>query len=438
MKKIIRLAVFILIFLCGAVSLAASPSGPQVTVLTVKGTVNPVLADYIQRGIEESEKKGSQACIIYLDTPGGLDSAMRDIAQSILNARVPVVVYVYPPGARAASAGVFITMSAHVAAMATNTAIGAAHPVSIGEQGEQQMSEEMTAKVTNDAAAYIRSLAATRHRNADWAEKAVRESVSLTETEALEQNVVDIVAPDLKDLLARLDGRSVTLMDGSSVTLHTAGADIHQADMNWVESFLFTLSNPNIAYIFLSIGSLGIMAEIFSPGLIFPGIIGVISLLLAFYSLGMMPVNWTGVALVILAFGLFVAEFFTPGFGLLFGGGVVSFIIGSMILFKGGSTMYQIDWWLIALLIIIIGAFVAFAVFKILGTYHKQASTGREDLIGKKGVVRETLDPEGTVFYQGEFWTAISKSGKINTGEEVIITRIDGLKLTVVKKEKEE
>jgi membrane-bound serine protease (ClpP class) len=437
MKKIVRLAVFILIFLCGTVSLAASPSAPQVTVLTVKGTVNPVMADYIQRGIEDSVKKGAQACIICMDTPGGLDSAMRDIAQSILNSRVPVVVYISPSGARAASAGVFITMAAHVAVMAPNTAIGAAHPVSLGEGGEQQMSEEMTAKVTNDAAAYIRSIAATRGRNADWAEKAVRESVSLTETEALEQNVIDIVAPTLDDLLVRLEGRNVTLIDGSTVTLHTASADKDLQDMNWVEDFLFTLSNPNIAYILLSIGSLGIMAELFSPGLIFPGIIGALSLLLAFYSLGMLPVNWTGVLLILLAFGLFIAEFFTPGFGMLFGGGVVSFIIGSLILFKGGSPLYQIEWWLIAILIILIAGFVAFAVFKIVGTYHKQASTGREDLIGKTGVVRETLNPEGTVFYQGEFWTAISKSGKINTGEEVIITRIDGLKLTVTKKEKE-
>ncbi|MBN1190484.1 MAG: nodulation protein NfeD [Dehalococcoidales bacterium] len=439
MNKFIRLTIFVLIFLCGTVSLAASPSAPRVTVLTVKGTVNPVMADYIQRGIDESVEKGSQACIICMDTPGGLDTAMRDIVQSILNARVPVVVYVSPPGARAASAGVFITMAAHVAVMAPNTAIGAAHPVSIGEEGEQQMSEEMSDKVTNDAAAYIRSIAATRGRNADWAEKAVRQSVSLTEVEALQENVIDIISPTMEDLLVQLDGRIITLVDGSTVTLQTASADTASLNMNWVEDLLFTLTNPNIAYILLSIGSLGIMAEIFNPGLIFPGIIGAISLLMAFYSLGMLPVNWTGVLLILLAFGFFIAEFFTSSFGLLLGGGIVSFIIGSMILFKGGSALYQVqvDWWLIALVVIIVAGFVAFAVFKIVGTYHRQASTGREDLIGKTGTVRKTLDPEGTVFFQGEFWTAISNSGKINTGEEVIITRIDGLKLTVIKKEKE-
>jgi membrane-bound serine protease (ClpP class) len=354
--------------------------------------------------------------------------------QSILNSRVPVVVYVSPSGARAASAGVFITMSAHVAAMASNTAIGAAHPVALGEGGEQQMSDEMAQKVINDSAAYIRSIANTRHRNADWGEKAVRESVSLTESEALQQNVIDIVSPTLEDLLKQLQGRNVTLLDGSTVILDTASADIRLLDMSWIEDLLYTLSNPNIAYILLSIGSLGIMAELFSPGLIFPGIIGAISLLMAFYSLGMLPVNWTGVLLIILAFGLFIAEFFTPGFGMLFGGGVVSFIIGSLILFKGGSPLYQVDWWLIAVLIILIAGFAAFAIFKIVGTYHRQASTGREELIGKTAVVRETLDPEGTVFYLGEFWTAISNSGKIDIGEEVIISKVDGLKLTVTKK----
>jgi len=418
----------------GLLSLTVQAQAPSVTVLEVKGAINPVLADFIKNGIEESAEKGDAVCIIRMDTPGGLDTAMRDIVQSITNARVPVVVYVAPSGARAASAGVFITMSAHVAAMAPNTAIGAAHPVAVG--GEE-IDETMEEKVVNDAAAYIRSIAESRGRNADWAEQAVRESVSITEAEALEMNVIDLTASTLDDLLSQLNGRTVTLIDGSTVTLNTAGAVVNETEMNWIQDFLYAISDPTIAYILLSIGSLGIMAEIFNPGLIFPGIIGAISLLLAFYSLGTLPVNWTGVLLIILAFGLFIAEFFTSGFGLLFGGGLVALIIGSLILFQGGAPVFQIDWWAIFAVIIIVAAFVAFAAFKVAGTHRRQASTGREDLIGKKAVVRQALGPEGTVFYKGELWSAVSESGTISPGEEVIITGVDGLTLTVIKKEKE-
>ncbi|MDD5702981.1 MAG: nodulation protein NfeD, partial [Dehalococcoidales bacterium] len=429
--KYIRLAVFIAFLAVGLLSLTVQAQAPGVTVLEVKGAINPVLADFIKDGIEESAEKGDAACIIRMDTPGGLDTAMRDIVVSITNARVPVVVYVAPSGGRAASAGVFITMSAHVAAMAPNTAIGAAHPVAVG--GEE-IDETMEEKVVNDAAAYIRSIAEARGRNADWAEQAVRESVSITEVEALEMNVIDLTASTLDDLLSQLNGRTVTLIDGSTVTLNTAGAAVNETGMNWIQDFLYAISDPTIAYILLSIGSLGIMAEIFNPGLIFPGIIGAISLLLAFYSLGTLPVNWTGVLLIILAFGLFIAEFFTSGFGLLFGGGLVAFIIGSLILFQGGAPVFQIDWWAIFTVIIIVACFVAFAAFKVAGTHRRQASTGREDLMGKKAVVRQSLSPEGTVFYKGELWSAISESGTISPGEEVIITGVDGLTLIVIKK----
>jgi membrane-bound serine protease (ClpP class) len=437
MIKIFRLSIFVALILWGTLSLVIQAKTPQINVLEVKGAINPVVADYLKRGIEKSEEDGALAVIIQMDTPGGLDVSMREIVQSILNARVPVVVYVSPSGARAASAGVFITMSAHIAAMATNTTIGAAHPVSIGSGGEQQVSDEMAQKILNDAAAYIRSIATSRERNADWAEKAVRESVDVTETEALALDVIDIVSPTLEDLLIQLNGRQVTLIEGQTVTLNTADATINDLSMNWVEDFLYTISEPNIAYLLLSLGSLGIMAEIFSPGLIFPGVIGGISLLLGLYALGTLPVNWAGVLLIILAFGFFVAEFFTSGFGLLFGGGLISLIIGSLILFQGGSPVFHIDWWIIALVVVLIGGFVAFAVLKIVGTYRRQATTGKEELQGKTAIVRETLDPEGMVFYEGELWNAVSDSGRIKTGEEVIITRSKGLKLTVTKKIKE-
>jgi membrane-bound serine protease (ClpP class) len=438
MIKIIRSTLFLILFFLGAMSLVVHADAPRITVLEAKGVINPILADYIKSGIEEAEKNNSIACIIQMDTPGGLDSAMRDIVQIILDSRVPIIVYVSPAGARAASAGVFITMASHISAMSSNTAIGAAHPVAIDSSGgEQQLSDEMTQKVTNDAAAYIRGIGASRGRNAEWAEKAVRESVSLNETEALQQNVVDLVSPTIDDLLVKLNGKTVSLINGTTVTLNTLGAELDYRDMNWVEDFLYAISNPNIAYILLSIGSLGIMAEIFNPGLFFPGIIGAISLLLAFYSLGMMPVNWTGVLLILLAFGLFIAEFFTPGFGILFGGGLISLIIGSLILFKGGAPVFVIDWWVIALVVVVVGGFVVFAVFQIVGSYRRQTSTGKEDLLGKTVEVKERLQPEGTVFYEGELWKAISTSGNIDPGEEVVITKVTGLKLTVAKKAKE-
>ena len=265
----------------------------------------------MKRGIEQAEDSGAEALIIQLDTPGGLDTAMRDIIQLIVNSRVPVVVYVAPSGARAASAGVFITMAAHVAAMAPNTAIGAAHPVSIGSGGETAVSSTMEEKVLNDAAAYIRSLAEAHGRNMDWAEKAVRESVSATEREALELNVIDMIAPDLNTLVTQLDGRQVTMLDGRQITLHTQGAAINHVPMRTIEKFLYTIADPNIAYILLSLATLGIMVEIFNPGLIFPGVVGGISLLLAFYSLGVLPVNYAGILLIVLAIGLFIGEVLT-------------------------------------------------------------------------------------------------------------------------------
>lgn len=431
MLKIVRLLFFVALVVAGVVMLEAQAATPRINVLTLKGAINPVPVDYIRRGILESQETNAVACIIRLDTPGGLDTAMRDIIQAITNAKVPVVVYVAPSGARAASAGVFITLSAHVAAMAPNTAIGAAHPVSLGEG---QVSPEMQGKIVNDAAAYIRGLAATHGRNADWAEKAVRESVSITDQEALKLNVIDLVVPTLGDLITQLDGRKVTLIDGSTVTLQTQYTEINYIDMSWIEDFLFTITEPNIAYILLGIGGLGIMAEILSPGLIFPGVVGAISLLLAFFSLGMLPVNWTGVLLILLAFGLFVAEALTPGFGVLAAGGITSLVIGSLILFKGGSPAFRVDPWLIALVAILAAAFLALIVTRVLAIHRRKATTGREELVGAKAVVKQSLNPEGTVFLEGELWTAVSDSGKIEPGEEVTITKVDGLKLWVVKK----
>jgi len=434
MPKLIRLLLILGLITIASITLEAEAASPIIDVLHAEGVINPVLVDYIERGINQAEEDNAVACIIQLDTPGGLDDSMRDIVKDIVDARVPVVVYVSPSGARAASAGVFITMAAHVAAMAPNTAIGAAHPVSVGTEGEETMSATMEEKVVNDAAAYIRSIAEAHGRNIEWAEKAVRESVSATEQEALELNVIDMIAPDLNTLVSQLDGRQVTMLGGSIITLHTQGATLNHIDMNTMEDFLYAITDPNIAYILLSLATLGIMAEIFNPGLIFPGVIGGICGLLAFYSLGVLPVNYAGILLVVLAFGLFIAEAFTASFGLFTAGGIVSLIIGSLILFKGGP-LFQVSPWLITTVVIIIVVFFAFIISRVIQAHRRQAATGREELVGKTAVVKVALEPEGTVFLKGERWRAISEKGRVEPGEMVIITKVDGLKLYVVKKE---
>jgi len=436
MKNRLRLILLFAVLLL-AVLMAAGVQAqtPAVYVLTIQGTINPVLVDYVERGIEEAEDNNARALIIQLDTPGGLDTAMRDIVKLIVSSRVPVVVYVSPSGSRAASAGVFITIAAHVAAMSPNTAIGAAHPVSIGEEGEQAMSETMEDKVVNDAAAYIRSIAESHGRNMEWAEKAVRESVSATEREALELNVIDLVAADLTDLLAQLSGRQVTMINNQVITLETTNVAIVDFPMTAIENFLYTIADPNIAYLLLSIATLGIMAELFNPGLIFPGIVGGISLLMAFYSLGVLPVNYAGILLIVLAIGLFIGEVLSTSFGIFTIGGLVSLVAGSLMLFKGASPEFQIDPWLIAIVCIFIAGFMAFLVQRAIAIHRRQAYTGREELIGKTAAVKVALNPEGMVLYKGERWTAISESGEIKVGEEVVIKRMDSLVLYVVKKQ---
>ncbi|MGB2799171.1 MAG: nodulation protein NfeD [Dehalococcoidia bacterium] len=415
-----------LLLISGEVSAESS----QVDVLRVKGAITPVLAGYIDRGIELAEEHGATACIIEMDTPGGLDSAMRDIIQHIMGADVPVVVYI-PSGARAASAGAFITLSAHVAVMAPATEIGAAHPVAIGEDG---MDETMEEKVVNDAVAYIRSIAETRGRNADWAEAAVRESKSSPASEALELGVIDIMADDMDDLLAQLDGWQVTLLSGEVVTLETEGANINYTGMGSIERFLFAITDPNIAYILLSLGMLGIMLELFSPGTIFPGVVGAICLLLSFYGLGMLPVNYVGIILIVLAFGLFIAEMFTATNGLLALGGIAALAIGSMVLMT--NPLFRINPVLIAGVVIAVTAFFVFVIASVLRTHRTRQQTGRDAMVDKVAVARTPLDPKGRVFVHGELWEATVDEGKVEPGEEVVITKVDGLRLVVTKKNK--
>jgi membrane-bound serine protease (ClpP class) len=307
--------------------------------------------------------------------------------------------------------------------------------VALGGDGEAPMSEEMKNKIINDAIAYIKDLASSHGRNAEWAENAVRKGISATSQEALQLNVVDMVVSDLDTLLSQLDGRQVTLIDGQEITLNTQGATINHVKMKLIEDFLYTIADPNIAYLLLSLAMLGIMVEIFNPGLIFPGVVGSISLLMAFFSLGVLPVNWAGVLLIALAFGLFFGEVLTTTFGLFTAGGVVSLVIGSLILFKGASPLFKVDPWLITGVTIVIATVFAFVVNRAIRAHRKQAATGREEMVGKRALVKEALDPEGTVFYKGERWSAISDTDQIELGEEVIITAVDGLILHVARRQ---
>jgi len=433
MLKVIRILLLMGLIITALIATEAQAASPRIDVLHVKGTINPVLVDYIERGIKQAEEDNAIACIIQMDTPGGLDTSMRLIIQAMDKAQIPIVVYI-PAGARAASAGFFITIAADIAAMAPDTTIGSAHPVSIGTEGEAEMSETMEAKVVNEAVAYARGIAYAHGRNVEWAEKAVKESANVEAPKALELNVVDMIASDLDALISQLDGRQVTMLDGSVVALYTQGATINHIKMSWIEGFLYAIADPNIAYILLSLAMLGIMVEITNPGLIFPGVVGGICGLLAFYSLGMLPVNYAGVLFIVLAFGLFIAEVFTTTFGLFTAGGITSLVIGSLILFKGGP-LFEINPWLIATVTIIIAALFAFVVSRVIKAHRYQATTGREELVGKTTVVKVALEPEGTVFFKGERWTAVSEKGRVEPGEEVIVTKVDGLKLYVTKKQ---
>jgi membrane-bound serine protease (ClpP class) len=331
-----------------------------VWVTTAKGIIDPVLADYLVDTMKQAAEARAAALIIELDTPGGLDTAMREIIQAQLNSWIPVVVYVYPEGARAASAGVFILMGSDVAAMAPQTNLGAATPVALNGT----MDETMKAKVTNDAAAYIVALAKNHGRNAEWAEKAVRESVSLPADEALAMGVVDFVEPDLQSLLTAMDG-FVTQPKG--LTLHTAGAPIEEVEMGWVGRFLHAIANPDIAYILMTIGMLGIIFEISTPGLGAAGIAGVISLLLSFYALAVLPVNLVGIALVVLAMILFVAEIKVQSHGILGIGGAAALILGGLLLFNTSASYLKVAWPVLVIVAVVALAFFTLVVAKAAG-----------------------------------------------------------------------
>ena len=414
-------------------SLIAAASPTTVEVLTVDGTIVPVIADYIDRGISQAEENGATACIIELDTPGGLLDSTEKIVQKIMNADVPVVVYVSPKGAWAASAGTFITLSAHIAAMTPGTTIGAAHPVSAG--GEE-IPEDQMQKIVEFSAKWMRTIAEERGRNIEEAELAVTESKSFTDVDALENNLIDLRADNLESLISQIDGWEVTLANGEDVVIDTGNYVQTRNEMNDIEKFLQTLSDPNIAYILFTLATIGLITEISSPGLVFPGVIGGISLLLAFYSLGVLNAYWGGIALILLAVGLFIAEYFTASFGLLTAGGIASLVIGSLILFSH-SPGIEVNRGLIAGVTVGITAFAIFVIGAIVRGQRRRKATGAEGMIGETAIAKTPLDPTGTVLAQGELWKAASEGGRVAPGEEVIISRVEGLKLWVTKKLKE-
>jgi membrane-bound serine protease (ClpP class) len=414
-------------------SLIAAASPTTVEVLTVDGTIVPVIANYVDRGISQAEKDGATVCIIELDTPGGLLDSTDKIVKSIMNADVPIVVYVSPKGAWAASAGTFITLSAHIAAMTPGTTIGAAHPVS---GGGEEIPEDQMKKIVEFSAKWMRTIAEERGRNMEEAELAVTESKSFTDVDALEYNLINLRAESLESLISQINGWNVTLASGKEVTIDTANYGSTGNEMNAIEKFLQTISDPNIAYILLTLATIGLITEISSPGLVFPGVAGGISLFLAFYSLGVLNAYWGGIALILLGMGLFIAEYFTHSFGLLTAGAVASLVMGSLILFSG-SPEIEVNRGLIAGVTAGITAFAVFVIGAIIRGQRRRKVTGAEGMIGTIAVAKTPLDPTGTVLAQGELWTAASEGGKVAPGEEVIITKVEGLKLRVVKKSKE-
>ena len=384
----------------------------------------------LDTAIGRARTERAQALVVMLNTPGGLERSMRSMVQSILNSDIPVIVYVGPTGARAASAGVFITMAGHVAAMAPATNIGAAHPVAAGGG---QMDKEMSKKVENDAAAFARSIATERGRNVEWAEKAVRSSVSATEREAVKLKVVDLVADSVPDLLAKIDGRVVKTPKGS-VTLATKDAAVTPIAVGFRDRFLALITDPNVAYILMMVGMLGIFFELSTPGAILPGVLGGISLILAFFAFQSLPINWAGLLLILFGLALLVAEIKIVSHGILTIGGVVSMVLGSMMLYDAPETGgLRISWLVIIPTVGAMAGLVITAVSMGLRALYRPASTGAAGMLGQVGVVKRALDPEGQVLIDGELWQAVAEDGPVAAGEMVRVARMDGLTLTVTR-----
>jgi len=427
-NALIYLFAFFLLFIASGIPGDAEEKAPIYSI-EVDGIINPATAKFITDSVDEATQQGAQCLIIQLDTPGGLMESMRIIVKKILASNIPVIVYVAPGGARAASAGVFITIAAHIAVMAPGTHIGAAHPVTLGAEGKE--SKTMTEKVVNDAVADIKATAKKRGRNVDWAEQAVRKSVSITDEEALKLKVIDFISPDLQELLTKIDGR-VVKFNGVTRTLHTKGVQPQPIQMSWRERLLDIISNPSIAYILLMLGIYGIFFELSSPGAILPGVVGGIFLILAFYALQMLPVNYAGLALIFFGIILFIAEIKVVSHGLLAVGGVISLFLGSIMLFHTPTEYMRVSMSVIIPAVLVSAAFFIFAVTKAIKARLSKPTTGMEGLIGEIGTASTPIAPEGKVSIHGEFWDVISDQN-IERGEKVQVVGVMNLKLKVKK-----
>jgi membrane-bound serine protease (ClpP class) len=414
---------------------AASPDGgeaagkPRVHLIVIDGSINPASADFIREAISTAADQEAAALVIQLDTPGGLLDSTKSIVKDILGAALPVIVYVAPSGGGAASAGVFITMAGNIAAMAPGTNIGAAHPV--GAQGES-IEGDMGEKVENFAASLSKSIARERGRNVEWAEKAVRESVSITEGEALELKVVDLVANSVDDLLQQADGRTVRVRN-RDMRVRVAGADIVTVEMRLKQKVLNVLANPNVAYLLMMAGMLGLYVEFTSPGLFFPGVAGAICLLLGLTSLQVLPINYSGLALIALGLVLLISELFLPSFGVLGVGGVVSFVLGSLLLFDTPESDLTIEPMIAYAAGATFGGFTLIAGYLVYSAHRRKPVLGREGLIGEVGEVRQRIGgrgQRGKIFVHGEYWNALAEE-PIEVNERVEITTIDGMNVTV-------
>jgi len=395
------------------------------------GVISPASCSYLLRTIEFAEDNDALCFILKLDTPGGLDISMREITKKILNAEIPIVVYVAPKGARAASAGVFILYASHIAAMAPGTNVGAAHPVSMG--GEK-VDSVMAEKVTNDAVAYLTAIAKERNRNDKWAEKAIRESASIDAETALKLNVCEIIAEDEDDLIAQLNGWVVEVKEERRV-LYTEASPVRKITMNLKERLLLLITNPNIAYILLLLGIYGLFFELRNPGMIFPGVVGGICIILGFYALHLLPVNYAGVALILLSAILFILEIYITSGGLLTVGAVISLVLGSLILFESDVPFFRLSWEVIMIAVVIIAAFFIFLLSLGIRAQFKKRQTGREGIIGEVGVAKTDIKPSGgTVFVHGEYWNAVSDTS-IKKGCKVKVIDVEEMVLKVEKTE---
>ena len=423
-----------LAFFIGIIS-ATSLNATRVHVIDVEGVISPVTAEYIKTKLNDAQKENAEALIIQLDTPGGLMTAMRSIVKTELGAEIPVVMYVAPSGAQCASAGVFISYAAHIFAMAPGTNVGSASPVTMGggtpgsEQPDTTQSETMMRKITNDAVAQIKSIANQRDRNAEWAEKAVREAVNITEYEALALNVINYISPSLDSLLEQIDGDTVEVASGET-TLDTKDAQLVYREKSLRFKILDTISHPNVAYILMMLGFYGLFFELSNPGAIFPGVVGAVCLILAFFAFQVLPINYAGVALIILAIILFIAETQAPTFGLLTAGGVISMIIGSIMLIDTPEPFFRVTWSVIIPVVLVTVLFFVFALGMALRAQKGKPTTGVEGIIGEVGTAESPIHRSGTVAVHGETWTAYSDQ-PIPAGSRVRVIKIQQMKIKV-------